>query len=94
MSKKTAVNLDAVVTFYDPHPGLMFMGAAMPIPAQVKKVAHNLNGKKLSVRKALKKLRAVTKGKLSVVTLNINFIMLRIKTRDGATHGFRVICFK
>lgn len=92
MSKKTAIDLDAVRTFYDPHPG--FAGAAIPIPKEVKKVADDLNGKKLSVREALEKLRAATNGELRVVTMDINFIILRIKTHDGATHGFRVICFK
>lgn len=92
MGKKTNCDLDALRTFYDPYSG--FMGAAIPIPTQVKKIANDLNGKKLTVREALKKLRSVTNGKLRVIMMDINFIMLEIKTSDGATHGFRVICFR
>lgn len=92
MKRNKEVNLDEVKTFYGPHPG--FAGAAIPIPEAVKKVADALNGKKLSVRKAIQKIRKVTNGNLRVVIMDISFIMLEIKTEDGARHGFRVICFK
>ena len=92
MSLKKSVNLDEVKTFYDPHPG--FAGAAIPIPPAVKKVADELNGKTLPLREAMNRIRRVTKGELKIVILDIGFIMLKIKARDGATHGFRVICFR
>ena len=91
ISRETTIDLDAVRTFYDPHSG--FMGA-MPIPAPLKKVADRLNGQKLSLREALWKIQAVTEGKLSIVTKDINYIVLELKTHRGLKHGFRVICFK
>ena len=93
MTRKVGVDLDTPQTFYNPHPG--FLGAAIPIPPAVKRVAHKLNGQTLSLREALKRLRAVTKGELSVVIVDINFIMLVLKTgRNIIRHSFRVICFK
>ena len=92
MSKKTCVNLEAIKTFYNPHPG--FAGAAIPIPVQVKRVADKLNGKTLKLKEAIKKLQTATNGELGIVIMDINFIMLNIRTSDGANHGFRVICFK
>lgn len=87
------MNLNQEVTFYNPHPG--FAGAAIPIPIMVKRVADELNGQKLLLKRALEKLKKVTKGKLRVVAMDINFILLEIKRgKNAPQHGFRVICFK
>lgn len=77
-------------TFFDPHPG--FAGAAFPIPAEVKRVADELNGKRMSLRKAVKKIQAVTIGEVEVVSKD-KYIGLTIT--DGSTaHFFRVIRYK
>ena len=89
---KQAVNLDKIRVFYDPHPG--FAGAAISMPAKAKEVADKLNGQKLSLRNAMKALKKVTDGTLSIVAEDFKFIMLKIKTDDGAEHFFRVIRFK
>lgn len=92
MSERAAIDLNAIKTFYDPHPG--FAGAAIPIPSAVKNVADKLSGKTLPVRMALSRLKKVTKGELKIVIMDISFIMLKIKTGDNIAHGFRVICFR
>lgn len=82
-------NLDEVKTFFDPHPG--FAGAAIPIPSAIKKAANQLNGKSMSLRKAVIKLQAVTGGKVSV---NDGWIALELREPDDIRHMFRVIRFK
>lgn len=79
-------------TFYNPHPG--FAGAAIPMPIEVKRVADKLHGKTMPLKEALSSLRAVTKGKLKIVAMDISFIMLTLKEDRHITHGFRVICFR
>lgn len=83
------------VTFYDPHSGRTgtpIRGRpVMPIPPAVKKVADKLNGRTLSLREAMKRLRKVTKGKLEVMA---DCIVLEIKEGKNIRHGFRVICFR
>ena len=76
-------------TFFDPHPG--FLGASIPIPIEVKRIADELNGKKRSLCRALDDLRAVTKGKVSVYK---DSIMLELGEPSGTRHIFRVIRFK
>ena len=92
MSKKMAFDMNTLRIFYDPHPG--FAGALVPMPDPVKKVANELDGQKLSLRVALKKLKAVTNGTLSLVAMDNNFIMLKIKGNRGTIHYFRVISFR
>ena len=86
-----ARNLNAVKTFFDPHPGLA--GAIVPIPEAVKKVANNLNGKSMTLREAVARIKAVTKGTVRVVD-RFEFIYLEHTESNGVQHGFRVIRFK
>jgi hypothetical protein len=92
MNRVRKVDLDEIKTFYDPHPG--FAGAAIPIPAAVKKVADGLDGRRLSLREAVDSLQAVTPGKVEVVA-EFDFIGLRL---DGSgrhlSHFFRVIRYR
>lgn len=86
------IDLDAMKIFFDPHPG--FLGATVPIPGAVKKVADELNSTTASLRDATAKIKAVTKGNVEVykdcITLKING-----KNQFGyVTHFFRVIRFK
>ena len=88
-SRRKKLNLDEVKEFFDPHPGLA--GATIPIPARVKKVADKLNGKKMSLRKALAAIRRVAKGKVSVYMDNI---MLWLGKPGEVQYHFRVIRFR
>ena len=85
-----STDLDAVKTFYDPHPGLA--GALIPIPASVKEVANELDGRRMSLRKAVAKIQAVTTGSVEVVKKH-NFISLNLTDGDLG-HQFRVIRFR
>lgn len=82
-------NLDEIKTFYDPHPG--FGGAIISMPAAVKKVADELNGKKISLREAIAKIQATTDG---TIAIHNGFISLKIYESNGTTHAWRVIRFK
>lgn len=79
-------------TFFDPHPG--FAGAAISIPREVKAVADGLNGKRMSLRRAVNKIKAVTRGKVEAVSdPRHNFIGLTV--RSGVLiHFFRVIRYR
>ena len=89
VKRRKRLNLDVLRFFFDPHPG--FAGAAIPIPAEVKKVADALNGTKTSLRKAVKRIRAVTSGEIWALD---GWIHLIIKEPDGTRHGFCVIRFR
>lgn len=96
MSKQSTetktVDLDTPRAFFDPHPG--FAGAAIPLPEPVKKVADELNGKTLSLKEAIARLRAVGIGSVEVVQ-QYNYIGLRLGgDKRYATHFFRVIRYK
>ena len=84
-------NLDAVKTFFNPHPG--FTGAMIPIPESVRKVANELDGKSMTLREAIARIQTVTKGKVSIAN-NYDFISLEITEASGIRHRFRVISFK
>jgi len=86
-----ARNLNAIKTFFDPHPGLA--GAMIPIPEAVRKIANNLNGKSMPLRKAVTRIKAATKGTVRVVD-RFEFIYLELAESNGVRHGFRVIRFK
>jgi hypothetical protein len=84
-------DLDTTKTFFDPHPG--FAGAMIPIPEAVRMVANELDGKSITLREAVARIQAVTKGKVSIAN-NDDFISLEITEANGTRHGFRVIRFK
>lgn len=84
-----STNLNAIREFFDPHPG--FVGASIPIPSKVKRVADELNGKSVSLREAINKIQAVTNGK---VLLRDKWIALELHETDGTRHSFRVIRFR
>lgn len=84
--------LDERKTFYDPHPG--FMGAAIPIPDAVKKVADKLNGKNMSLRRAIDRLKKVTNGELF---MRMDCILLKERGAGnyaGGWHIWRVIKYR
>ena len=87
--KRSGVPMNTVVTFYAPHPG--FLGAAAPLPTQIKKVVDELSGKSMTLRKAITKIKRVIEiGKLSACT---DCILLELRSR-GYIHAFRLIKFR
>ena len=94
---KKKVDLNKIVEFYDPHPGVgdsvYYLPASVPPPPEaVKKVADELSGQKLSLSEALKRFRAAA-GTIELVSEN-KCIFLQIKTAYGRTHIFRMISYK
>ena len=65
--KKGSVDLDTVVTFYEPHPG--FGGAAVPLPGPVKTAIDELSGKTITLRQGIEKIKATGIGKLETRNL-------------------------
>lgn len=84
-------SLDAVKTFFDPHPG--YAGAMIPIPEAVRRVANQLTGKTVFLHDAVAQIQMVTKGMVSVPE-DYDFISLKLTENDGTCHSFRVIRFK
>lgn len=80
---------DQVKTFYNPHPG--FIGAGIPMPAAVKKVAKDLAGKTLPLNQAVAMIQAATSG---IVSVEDGWISLELHGNNGIMHMFRVIRFK
>ena len=82
--------------FYDPHPG--FGGAIVPLPSKIKQVADWLNGKRLSINVAVKKIKKAT-GVHSKVEVKDGWICLwignlNLEQGKGPLHTFKVISFK
>ena len=84
-------DLDAVKTFYDPHPG--FAGASIPIPGPVKKAAEALDGKTMSLRDAIALIQAATGGRVEDVPKH-GYIALRLGRAGSTEHLFRVIKYR
>ena len=86
---KNVEDIDELKKFFDPNPG--FLGAAITIPTAVKKVADKLNGKKMTLRKAVAMIQEVTDGK---VTAKDGWIALWLHESNDVRHVFRVIRFR
>lgn len=82
-------NTNKVAKFFDPHPGIA--GAAIPIPEPVRLVANKLNGKTMTLRKAVEIIKSATDGDVRVVK-EYSYIALLIR-RGNIEHMFRVIRF-
>ena len=76
--------------FYGPHPG--FAGAGISIPAEVRRVAEGLVGKKMTIEEAIDKIKNVSAGTVRDV-VDHSYISLVIE-RWGITHRFRVIWYR
>ena len=86
------LDLDSPRTFYNPHPG--FAGAAIPIPVAIRRIAEDLDGQTLSLRKAIHRLEKAEIGEISVVA-ELNFIKLLLDgDKKYRCHIFRVICYR
>lgn len=81
MSFSEEVDMDVLREFYNPHPRSL-PGAVIPFPKEIKKVADDLNGKRLSLKEAVARLRAVRSGAIDVIAKD-NYIRLTITDKDG-----------
>jgi len=91
MSRDDNIDLQAVKTFYDPHPG--FAGATIPLPDRVKRVIDQFDGQSLTLAEAVKRLSAVTSGQIKVVAEH-GYIALYLGGGDRPLHFFRLIRFR
>lgn len=66
MNENGSSILDKQRVFFDPYPNLI--GGKLPIPVAVKKIADELDGKTMTLREVLAKLKEVTDGELTIVT--------------------------
>ena len=87
---KITENLNETKTFFNPHPGSI--NAIIILPALVKKVADDLNGKKMPLRMAILKIKLAAKGR-GEVFIKDSAIVLGIHKQGGITHKFRIISF-
>ncbi len=92
MSTPVAIDMDKPRTFFNPHPG--FAGAAIPIPGPVKTIAEDIDGKTMSLKDAVERLKAVGIGRIEVVS-KYDYIALWLgEDPNKRRHMFRVICYK
>lgn len=92
-------SLKQIVELYDPHPG--FLGAVRPLPAELKKVANQLNGQKMVLEDVLLQFRNVAAKIGGTVSLEekfkfISYIYPEVKEEEeeGPVHYFRLIRYK
>ncbi len=99
MSKNKAIDLTAVKTFFDPSSGLRFFWVVIPLPAVVKKVADELNGKTMSLAEAVAKIQSAAQG-LGEVVVEEDCIQLfswslkDIADHNRPLHALRIIRYK
>lgn len=94
MSEPVAIDMDTPYTFFNPHPGFAFAGAAIPIPGPIKKVADILDGETFSLREAVARLEEIGIGRIEVVPQHTYIALWLDGGRRYATHMFRVICYR
>lgn len=85
-------NPDTPKTFFNPHPG--FLGAAIPIPLKVRRVAEELDKKRMPLSEAVARIKAVTEGDWIVATHDGWISLLIHNQTSGARHLFNVIRFR
>ena len=85
------------VTLYDPHPG--FLGAAVPLPAKMKKAIDGLEGKTMPLEEVVQKLEPIAKelnGQIEVddkfkASDNSYCILFSFTETGGRKHMYRLI---
>lgn len=100
LANEANFNLDQKKYFFDPYP--LFIGAVIPLPAPLRNASENLNGKTLTLRKALTQIKQ-SAGSLPVkIALVKEFdhkygdpgvILLKLNQSSMTTHMFRLIRF-
>lgn len=90
MAKTAPSPADRTVTFYDPHPGIG--GAAVPLPAIVKRIADALDGQTLPLNDAVACIQAVTRGQVFAHVYD-GWIQLTVGS-GPPQHVWRVIRFR
>src|SRR3989344_4010288 len=87
-------NLQQKVKFYDPHPGLL--GCPIPLPYEIKRAAHSLDNKVMTLEEAFNRLEPIAKiydeGKVKI-TSRYNFIYFQFKLGTGIC-VYRLLTYK
>lgn len=92
--KKESADLDAVVIFYEPHPG--FGGATVPLPGPVKTAIDKLDGKTMTLRQGIEKIKAAGIGHLEILE-DYGCIMLTLgewPPKKAPCHTWMLIKYK
>lgn len=92
--KKESADLDALVTFYEPHPG--FGGAVVPLPGPIKTVIDKLDGKTMTLRQGIEKIKAAGIGQLEILE-DYGCIMLNLgewPPKKAPCHTWMIIKYK
>ncbi len=97
-SKKTGKELDVnqIVEFHDPYPvsrDSEYGQYQFVFSKQLQQVINRLDGNKLSLIGALKRIQAVTKGRIEVIPEH-RVIILVIRPSDNCYYSFRLIKYK
>ncbi len=83
------------VHLFDPHPG--FAGAAVPLPKVMKEAADKLDGKSMSLDKAVEDLTGIAEqigGTIEIVD-RFNFIKFEMEAKPPyICHTYRLIRYK
>ncbi len=85
-------SLKKVFEFYDPHPG--FGGAVVRLPEEMKKVADELNGRKISLEEALGNFNSVVEKIGGYIEIQSSYLAFRYDEKNGRKHCFRLIRYK
>lgn len=85
------------VRFFDPHPGVA--GAAIPLPASMKRAVDALSGKEQELDEAMEELRKVSTTLSGTTDIEAHFrpegwISMRWQPPSGLIHIFRLIRFE
>ena len=96
---KREIDLDEVVEFYCPYP--RDMERIKVLPRGVGEVLDYLNGRKIAIKEALKKIKeSAPENPKNIIAVIVSkhetksFILLNIKDSAGIVHSWRLIKFK
>lgn len=94
-----AIDLQAIKTFFEPNLGKWHHGAEAPMPAVVKKVADELDGKTMPLTEAVEKIMSATQGKGEISVLSDCIMLYSIPLNSSLAdrypmHAWRVIKYK
>lgn len=90
---KIKINLKQKITFYDPHPGVG--GPVVPLPASIKKIADELQGKTMTLEEALARITPPANELNGSVNINDEFECVSFSYKnDVGTHHWRLIRYR
>lgn len=92
LSNKSNIDLDQKATFSYPHSG---QGELIPLPQAIKTANDSLDGKTLSLRDAVEKVKQASGNMRVVIAVDrAGFLILKLRERNGVIHNFFLIRFQ